>query len=225
MAKIFQALGVRFGILGSEENSDGDTQCLAGERGLFEMLALKNGKAFGKYQFKEVVTTDAHAYNAFRNEYPTQGFSFPVKHHTQFLTEHLDQLKPLLRHELKSRVTFHDPCCIGRVNHNDIYEEPRQLLRAIPGLELLEMPHNRTNTICCGAGGGGNWLDGFVWERAHNRTSEWRIREAVATGAEILAVACPFETPRFEDAVKTIKEAGQLKVKDIAELLAEAMGD
>ena len=225
MAKLFQALGVNFGILGPEEYSDGDIQCLAGERGLFEMLAQKNGKAFSKYQFKEVVTTDAHAYNIFKNEYPSQGFSFPVKHHTQFLAEHLDQLKPLLRRELHQRVAFHDPCCLGRVNSNNVYEEPRQVLAAIPGVEIVEMFHNRANTVCCGAGGGGNWLDGFVWERARNRTSEWRVREAATAGAETLAVACPYETPRFEDAVKTVKEAAQLKVKDVAELLVEAMAD
>jgi len=225
MAKIFQALGVNFGILGPEEGSDGDIQCLAGERGLFELLAQKNGKAFGKYKFKEVVTTDAHAYNAFKNMYPREGYHFAVKHHTQFLAERLDQLKPLLRREVKSRVTYHDPCCLGRINDNNIYEEPRQLLQAIPGVEIVEMTHNRANTICCGAGGGGNWLDGFVWERARGRTSEWRVKEAVAAGAEVLAVACPYETPRFEDAVKTIQEAGQMQVKDIAELLAEAMGD
>jgi Fe-S oxidoreductase len=225
MAKLFQALGVSFGILGPEEVADGDIQCLAGERGLFEMLAQKNGKAFAKYQFKVVVTTDAHAYNTFKNEYPGQGFSFPVRHHTQFLAEHLEQLKPLLRRELPVRVTFHDPCCIGRVNTNNIFEEPRALLQAIRGVELLEMAHNRANTLCCGAGGGGNWLDGFVWERARSRTSEWRVREAAAIGADILAVACPYETPRFEDAVKTAKGAEALKVKDIAELLAEAIGD
>jgi Fe-S oxidoreductase len=225
MARLFNALGISFGILGPEESSDGDTQCLAGERGLFEMLAQKNAKAFGKYQFKEVVTADAHAFNAFKNEYPGQGYSFPVKHHTQFLAEHLEQLKPLLRQEVHARVTFHDPCCLGRVNNNGIYDQPRQLLAAIPGVEVIEMAHTRANTICCGAGGGGNWLDGFVWERARNRTSEWRVREAVAAGADILAVACPFEPPRFEDAVKTVKEAGQLKVKDIAELLVEAMGN
>ncbi len=225
MAKILQALGVRFGILGPEENSDGDIQCLAGERGLFEMLAQKNGKTFRKYQFKEVVTTDPHAYNVFKNEYPTAGFSVPVKHHTQFLAERLERLKPLLRHEQKYRVTFHDPCCIGRANNNNIYEEPRQLLKAIPGLEFIEMPHNRANTICCGGGGGGNWLDGFVWQRTHTRMSEWRVKEALDSGAQILAVVCPYETPRFEDAVKSTGHEKELIVKDIAELLADAMFD
>jgi Fe-S oxidoreductase len=225
MARIFQALGISFGILGPDENSDGDVQRLAGERGLFELMAQKNGKAFGRYQFNEVVTTDPHAYNVFKNEYPAQGFAFPVRHYTQFLVEHLEQLTPLLQHEQKYKIAYHDPCALGRANNNNVYEEPRQLLQAIPGVELVEMPHNRANTICCGAGGGGNWLDGFVWERAHTRTSEWRVKEALDVGAQILAVACPYETPRFEDAVKSTGHEGELIVKDIAELLADALAD
>ena len=223
MAQIFAALGISFGILGPDENSDGDVQALAGERGLFELMAQKNGRAFGKYQFNEVVTTDPHAYNVFKNEYPGVGFAFPVKHYTQFLAERLEQLTPLLRHEQKYKVAYHDPCALGRANHNDVYEEPRQLLKAIPGVELIEMPHNRANTICCGGGGGGNWLDGFVWERAHTRTSEWRVKEALDAGADMLAVACPYETPRFEDAVKSTGHEGGLIVKDIAELLADSI--
>jgi Fe-S oxidoreductase len=89
----------------------------------------------------------------------------------------------------------------------------------------VEMAHNHKNSLCCGGGGGGMWLDGFQWEKAHVRLSEWRVSEALAAGAEILAVACPYETPRFEDAAKTVNGAGQLKVRDIAELLAEAMGN
>lgn len=223
LAKIFNALGVDFGILGPDEVSDGDSQRLAGERGLFEMLALKNGQAFRKYKFNEIITADPHAYNALKNEYPALGISYPVKHYTQFLAERLDQLRPLLKQPVKAMVTFHDPCYLGRAN--GIYDEPRTLLKAIPGVKLVEMSHSRTTSLCCGGGGGGMWLDGFQWEKAHTRTSEWRIREAVAAGADTLAVACPYEPPRFEDAIKMTKEAVGLAVKDIAELLAEAMGE
>ncbi len=223
LAKVLNALGVDFGILGPEENSDGDSQRLAGERGLFEMMAEKNGRAFHKYEFNEIVTTDPHAYNAFKNEYPALGISYPVRHYTQFLAERLDQLKPLLTQEVEARVTYHDPCYLGRAN--DVYDEPRQLLEAIPGVELAEMSHQRENSLCCGGGGGGMWLDGFTWEKAETRMSEWRVREAVAAGADILAVACPYEPPRFEDATKMVQGAGRLVVKDIAELLADAMGD
>jgi Fe-S oxidoreductase len=130
------------------------------------------------------------------------------------------QLKRLLKKEVKARVTYHDPCYLGRVNK--IYAAPRRLLEAIPGVELVEMPHNHGLSLCCGGGGGGMWLGGFQWDKAHARLSEWRVREAMATGATILAVACPYETPRFEDAVKTVKASAALQVKDIAELLVEA---
>lgn len=221
LAKVFGALGVDFAILGPDESSDGDSQRLAGERGLFEVLAEKNGRAFGKYEFNEIITTDPHAYNAIKNEYPALGISYPVRHYTQFLAERLDQLKPLLKRELKAKVAYHDPCYLGRAN--GVYEEPRELLRAIPGLELVEMAHSRETSLCCGGGGGGMWMDGFQWEKAHARSSEWRIQEALAVGAEILALACPYEPPRFEDAVKTVKGARGLIVKDVIELLAEAM--
>ncbi|MBI4731040.1 MAG: (Fe-S)-binding protein [Chloroflexi bacterium] len=222
LAKVLNALGIKFGILGPEENSDGDSQRLAGERGLFEMMAQKNGQIFKRYKFNEIITTDPHAFNALKNEYPALGISHPVKHYTQFLYERLEQIKPLLKNEIKARVAYHDPCYLGRVN--GIFDEPRALLKAIPGIELVEMSHQRLNSLCCGGGGGGMWLDGFQWEKAHTRLSEWRVREAVVASAEILAVGCPYEPPRFEDAIKTIQNASQLKVREIAELLAEAMG-
>ncbi len=223
LARVLNTLGVNFGILGPDETSDGDSQRLAGERGLFEMLAEKNGKMLGKYEFKKIITTDPHAYNALKNEYPLLGFSYPVQHYTEYLAEKLDQLKPLLKNEVKARVTYHDPCYLGRAN--GIFEQPRRLLEAIPGVQLAEMSHHHANSLCCGGGGGGMWLDGFQWEKAHVRLSEWRIREALAAGAEYLAVACPYETPRFEDAIKTVEGAGRLKVRDLSELLAEAMGN
>lgn len=222
LAKILNALGVDFGILGPDESSDGDSQRLAGEHGLFEMLADKNGKAFSKYKFNEIITTDPHAYNALKNEYPKLGISYPVQHYTEFLAERLDQIKPMLKQEIKAKVTYHDPCYLGRAN--GIFDQPRALLNTVPGMTMTEMVHNHTNSLCCGGGGGGMWLDGFQWEKAHVRLSEWRVKEALSVNADILAVACPYETPRFEDAAKTVEGAAQLKVKDIAELLVEAMG-
>lgn len=222
LTRVLNTLGVDFGILGPEESSDGDSQRLAGEQGLFEMLAEKNGKAFSKYQFNKIITTDPHAYNAIKNEYPKLGISYPIQHYTEYLVERLDQLKPLLTHELKAKITYHDPCYLGRAN--GIFNEPRALIESIPGVEIVEMSHNHANSLCCGGGGGGMWLDGFQWEKAHVRLSELRVREAIAASADILAVACPYETPRFEDATKTVESAVRLKVKDIAELLVEAMG-
>jgi len=222
-AQVLNALGVDYAILGPEENSDGDSQRLAGERGLFEMLAEKNGRAFGKYSFKEIITTDPHAYNALKNEYPALGISYPVRHYTQFLAERIDQLKPLLRRDVKAQVTFHDPCFLGRANGE--YDAPRLLLQSIPGIKLVEMSHHKETSLCCGGGGGGMWLDGFSWEKAHVRLSEWRVREAVNAEASVLAVACTYEAPRFEDAVKMVEKARRLVVRDIAELLAESIGE
>lgn len=246
LAKVLNALGVDFGILGPEEVSDGDSLRMAGEVGLFEMLAEKNAAAFEAYEFNQIITGDPHAYNAFKNEYPKLGFSYPVRHYTQFLDEHLKKVQPLAKNPIDARVTFHDPCYLGRVN--SILEEPRRILEAIPGVELVEMAHYRQNSLCCGGGGGGMWLDGFQWEKAEARVSEWRVREAIAafskpqltaagakgkkTGgdegegkkATIMAIACPYEAPRFEDATKTVPGAEGVLVKDIAELLAESMG-
>jgi dimethylglycine catabolism B len=221
LAKILSALGVKFGILGPEEFSDGDSQRLAGERGLFEMMAQKNAQLLRRYKFNEIITTDPHAYNALKNEYPALGISYPVRHYTQFLFDKIEQIRPLLKNEVKAKIAYHDPCYLGRVN--GIFDEPRALLNAIPGMELVEMSHQRLNSLCCGGGGGGMWLDGFQWEKAHTRLSEWRVREAVAANADILAVACPYEPPRFEDAIKTIQTASHLKIREIAELLAESM--
>lgn len=222
LAKILNTLGINFGILGPEENSDGDSQRLAGERGIFEMLAKKNSQTFRKYKFNEIITTDPHAYNALKNEYPALGISYPVRHFTEFLFERLDLIKPLLKNKIEAKIAYHDPCYLGRVN--GVYEAPRELLKSIPGLELVEMAHQRTNSLCCGGGGGGMWLDGFQWEKAHVRLSEWRVKEAISANADILAVACPYEPPRFEDATKTVPDAGQLKVREISELLFESMG-
>ena len=221
MAKILKALGVDFAILGPEENSDGDSQRLAGERGLFEMLAEKNGKALGRYEFNQIITSDPHAYNALKNEYPKLGIDYPSQHFVEYVAERIEDLKPHLKPVEEQRVTYHDPCYLGRANN--VYDAPRTILSAIPGVELVEMPHNRSNSLCCGGGGGGMWLDGFQWEKAHVRLSEWRIQEAVSVNADVLAVACPYEPPRFEDAAKMVEGAGRLAVKDIAELLAESI--
>lgn len=221
LARVLQEIGVDFGILGAEEASDGDSQRLAGERGLFEMLAEKNAKALGRYEFGEVITADPHAYNAFLNEYPGLGISYPTRHYTEFLADNLDRIRPLLTGVVDATVAYHDPCYLGRAN--GIYEQPRMVLEAIPGLELVEMEHTRQASLCCGGGGGGMWLDGFIWEQGQVRPAEWRVGEAVTAGADILALACPYEAPRFEDAAKTVAGAADLIVKDIAELLVEAM--
>jgi Fe-S oxidoreductase len=221
LARLLSLMGINFAILGNEEQGDGDSERLAGERGLFEIMAEKNGKALKKFRFKQIITTDPHTYNAFKNEYPALGISYPIQHYTEFLADRLEDLKPLLKRPVKARVTYHDPCYLGRVNK--VFDAPRALLNAITGLTLVEMPHFRSNSLCCGGGGGGMWLDGFQWEKSHSRLSEWRIKEACSVKADILAVACPYESPRFEDAVKTLGKVEELSVKEISELLMDAV--
>jgi Fe-S oxidoreductase len=219
-ARVFTALGIDFAILGKEEKDDGDSQRLAGEKGLFEMMAEANINALSQYEFDRLVVTGPHAYNAFKNEYPKYGGEYHVQHYTQLLIEHIDTLKPLLKKPLNQKVTFHDPCYLGR--HNGEYDAPRELLQAIPGLELVEMGRCRENGYCCGGGGGGMWLDSFSADHTRMRLSERRVLEAVEYHADILAVACPYEVSRFEDAAKSTSN-DHLLVRDILELLDQSM--
>ena len=217
MARVFTKLGVDFGILGKDERCDGDSQRLAGEPGLFEMMAEHNIEQFDKYTFDKLVVSGPHAYNAIKNEYPKLGGSYDVEHYTQFLARKLDELTPLLTKSFDRSVTFHDPCYLGR--HNGEYDAPRQLLSAIPGMQYTEMFRCKEQGYCCGGGGGGMWMDGLTATRTVERLSENRVREAVEVGAEVLAVCCPYEVSRFEDAVKSTGNDGQLEVLDIIEIL------
>ncbi len=221
MARVFNRLGVNFGILGADERCDGDSQRLAGEPGLFEELAEHNIAQFNKYEFDKIVVSGPHAYNAIKNEYPKMGGTFPVDHYTQYLTARLEELQPLLTKPYERKVTFHDPCYLGR--HNGEYDAPRQLLEAVPGLELTEMYRCKAQGYCCGGGGGGMWLDGHSAEHQAERLSENRVKEAVEVGAEVLAVCCPYEVSRFEDAVKSTDNDGKLEVLDIIEILDRCM--
>jgi len=220
-AKIFHALGIDFAILGNEEKCAGECARMFGETGLFDALTDHNMAVFAKYRFNRIVTSGAHAYDAFKYQYPDSGFRYPVEHTMPFLAGRLDALKPMLKRKLNCTVTYHDSCCLGR--HNDFYDEPRRLLKAIPGVKLVEMAHNHVNTICCGGGGGGMWLDTYYQAKGYERLSDRRVREAVATGADVLAISCPYEISRFEDALKVMGCDKKMVVKDINELLAESM--
>jgi len=220
LAKILNALSVNFGVLGTEEKCSCDSQRLAGETGLFEEFAEENINTLSKYKFKQILVTDPHALNALRKEYPKYGGEYDVVHYTTYLAPLLDKLN--FKNKLNYKITFHDPCYLGR--HNGEYEAPRNILKGIPGVELIEMGRCREQSYCCGGGGGGMWLDGFMTDHVSERLSENRVREAVETGADVLAVCCPYEVSRFEDAVKSTGNEGKLLVKDIAELMVEAMG-
>ncbi len=220
VARVFEVLGVNYGILGPEEKCSCDSQRLAGEMGLFEEFAEYTIKLLERYKVQEVLVTDPHALNAFRKEYPKLGAKFNTTHYTTFLAPRMAELG--MKKELGITATFHDPCYLGR--HNGEYEAPREMLRSIPGIDLLEMGRCRENSYCCGGGGGGMWLDGFMSDHVSMRLSDQRVIEAVETGADVLAVCCPYEVSRFEDAVKSTGNEGKLVVRDIIELVVESMG-
>jgi succinate dehydrogenase/fumarate reductase iron-sulfur protein len=219
-ARILSALGVDFAILGPEEKTLGDSQRLAGETELFEALMDDVVATLGRHRFNRIVTPDPHGFNALRNEYPKRGHRYDVLHHTQLLAPLIDRIE--WKRELDITVTFHDPCYLGR--HNGEYDAPRRLLEAIPGVRLVEMGRCRENGYCCGGGGGGMWLDSLAADHLSERLSERRVREAAGTGADVLAVCCPYEVSLFEDAARTTGN-DHLAVRDIVELIDQAMGN
>jgi Fe-S oxidoreductase len=210
--------GVSMGILGKEELSDGNDVKALGEKWLFQQLAEKNIEKFNKLGVKKIITLDPHAFYAFTKEYPKLGAGYDVYHYTQILSDLLQRGK-LNISPLKVKVTYHDPCYLGR--HSGIYEAPRKILTSIPGLELSEMYRNRQNSLCCGGGGGNFFTDMLgVGEESPARI---RVREAVETGSQILAVACPLCSKMFDDAVKAEELEEKIQVKDIAEILKGAL--
>lgn len=210
--------GLSMGILGSEEACDGNDVKALGEMGLFEKLAENNIRKFNENGVKKIITLDPHAFNAFKNEYPKMGVGFEIWHYTEVLAE-LIKDKKLSFSEYDKKVTYHDSCYLGR--HNEVYEPPREILKSIPGLELVEMSHHRENAFCCG-GGGGNFITDMIGA-GEDSPSRIRVREAMDTGAEILAVACPICLKMLDDAVKTEGFEERLKVQDVAEIVSTAM--
>ncbi|MBD3265502.1 (Fe-S)-binding protein [bacterium] len=221
-ARIMNTLGIDWGVLGNKEKCLGDCDRYYGEEGLFEMLIENNIELINQYEFNKLVVIDPHAYRALERFYPLYGAKYPAQHYCMFLAERLEELKPMLKHEVKAKVTYHDNCCIGR--RCKCYQAPRDLLTAIPGIELVEMERNYDNALCCGGGGGGMWLDGHITEHGGHRLSDERIKMAAETEADIMAVSCPYELSRFEDSAKVVGLENKLVVRDIIELMAQSMG-
>ena len=218
-ARIFAEAGLDFGLLYEAERNAGNDVRRVGEEGLFEMLKEKNLQALAKAQYRAIVTTDPHTFNTLKNEYPWNGNRVPVKHYTEVLDELLQAGRVPLKKKLTGRVTYHDPCYLGR--YNGIYDSPRRVLRAL-GLEIVEMPRTRDRSYCCGAGGGRIWMEDK--EKLPERPAENRIREAAALGdVPTFVVACPKDIAMFRDALKTTGTEGRIAVRDIAELVADAM--
>ncbi len=216
-ANILKKADVDFGILGIKESCCGESVRKAGNEGLFQSLTQSNISAFTEAGVNKIVTTSPHCYHTFKNEYPEFGDNFEVVHFAQYLAELIKQGRLNFTKEVNKRVAYHDPCYLGR--HNNIYDEPRQILNSIPGLELVEMPNYRENSLCCGGGGGRIWLE----TKKGERFSDLRIEQAVELGASILAVACPYCMLNFEDSVLTLGKSESIEVRDIAELVQEAI--
>jgi len=212
--------GVSFGVLGTEENCDGNEVDKLGEAGLFEILAEDNIAHYNDLGVKKIITLSPHAYNAMRNLYPQYGGNFQVFHYTQILLELIKEGKLDLSRGLDAQVTYHDPCFLGRWNQE--YEAPRKLLAAVPSLRLIEMEKNKDAALCCGGGAGNFEID--LLGGSESSPARRRVRQAAATGATILAVACPKCLVMLEDALKAEELEGRLAIKDIAEILAEAGG-
>jgi Fe-S oxidoreductase len=183
-----------------------------GEKGLFEMARENNGELFAKYTFPKMMTTSPHCFHAFINEYPK--LNFDVLHYTQLFSRLIEEGKLSFKGELLKKVTYHDPCFLGK--QNKIFDEPRFVIQSIPGIEYLEMDRSRERSLCCEGGGGRMWMES---ESAEVRLAEIRIKDAVDIGAEIIATACPFCLLTLEDAVKTTGNEGRIEVKDIIEIV------
>lgn len=221
-ARLLTRLGIDWAVLGNKERALGDCDRLFGEEGLFESLVEYNRDLLEEFQFKRIVMLDPHGYRAMLRHYPRFGLTCPVEHYTTLLASHLDRISPQLRTPVHATVTYHDNCCTGRRCQS--YAAPRALLNAIPGVELVEMVHHHETSLCCGGGGGGMWLDAHIVQQGGERLSDTRIREADDAHADVLAVSCPYELSRFEDAAKVNGLEGQIQVRDIIELLATSMG-
>ena len=218
VAGLLQTLGVPFGILGAEEMSDGNEARAMGEAELFKYLAQENIKTFRARGVKKIITLSPHGFNALKNDYPQFGGQYPVFHYSQILAPLIKtavfapDLPPL-------RVTCHDSCYLGR--HNMEYGAPRNVLAALPGVELVEMERCFQNALCCG-GGGGNVFTDIIGSGA-DTSARARVREAVRTGAQVLGVACPQCAVMFEDALKVENLEGEIAVKELSEIVRERL--
>ncbi|REK60659.1 MAG: hypothetical protein DF221_18385 [Brevibacillus sp.] len=215
--KLMHEAGVSFAILGNEEKNSGDTARRIGNEFLFQQLAQENIALFQAYGVKKIVTCDPHAYNTFKNEYPEFGLEAEVYHHSELLAQWVKEgrLKPTK--EVKERITYHDSCYLGR--YNEIYDKPREILSAIPGVEIVEMKRSGCDSMCCGAGGGLMWME----EHEGTRINVARTEQALEVNPTAIASACPYCLTMMNDGIKMKEMEDQVKTRDIAEILADAL--
>ena len=216
-ANILKKAGVNFGILGTKENCCGESIRKTGDEEVFRRLARENIKTFIDNGVKKILVSSPHCYHTFKNEYPEFMVNFEVVHLSQYLFKLISEGRLELNKEYGKKITYHDPCYLGR--HNDIYDEPRDVLKKIPGLELIEMADSRKNSLCCGGGGGRIWMETPKGERF----SDLRLEQAMGVEAEVLVTSCPYCISNFEDSKLTLDVVENIEIKDITEIIQEVI--
>ncbi|MED5354986.1 MAG: (Fe-S)-binding protein [Bacteroidota bacterium] len=216
--KILNSINVDFAVLGQEESCSGDPAKRAGNEFLFQMQAISNIEVLNSYDVKTIVTTCPHCFNTIKNEYPSLGGNYKVYHHTQFLKKLLSdgRLKIKGGSYKGKRITYHDPCYLGRANNE--YEAPRELIAKLEA-ELIEMKRCKSNGLCCGAGGAQMFKDA---EKGNKEVNIERTEDVKETNTEVVATGCPFCNTMLTDGAKTIEEERKISVMDISELIAKA---
>ena len=206
---------MNFGILGSKENCCGESIRKTGDEELFKHLAKENIKTFIDAGVKKILVSSPHCYHTFKNEYPDFKVNFEIVHISQYLHELINKGRLKLNKRYEKKITYHDPCYLGR--HNGIYNEPREVLKKACGTDVLEMLDSKQDSLCCGGGGGGIWMD----RKKGERFADLRVQQAVATGAQVLATACPYCIVNFEDSRLSLENSEALEIKDITEIIQE----
>ncbi|MDJ0831298.1 MAG: (Fe-S)-binding protein [Desulfobacterales bacterium] len=214
-ADILNKAGVDFGILGNKENCCGESIRKIGSENVFKDLAKQNIKTFIDAGVKKIVVSSPHCYHTFKNEYPEFMVNFEVIHIAQYISELINEGRLQISNAYDKKVTYHDPCYLGR--HNDIYDAPRDILQKIPGLELVEMVDSRSNSLCCGGGGGRIWMD----TPKEERFSDIRLQQSKASGAQVLVTACPYCITNFEESRLNLEYDDVIEIKDITEIIQE----
>ena len=216
-AQLLTKAGISYGILGSKESCCGESIRKTGNEALFRKLAKENIKTFIENGVQKILVSSPHCYHTFKNEYPEFKVNFEVIHISQYLPGLIAQGKLTPTKEYPKKITYHDPCYLGR--HNGIYDEPRAALAAIPGATLVELPEARVDSLCCGMGGGRVWAE----TEKHERFSNLRIEQALALGAEEVVTSCPYCITALEDSRLVLNHADDIQVKDITEILQEVI--
>ncbi|WEG16818.1 heterodisulfide reductase-related iron-sulfur binding cluster [Alkalihalophilus pseudofirmus] len=217
-AKVMNEAGVTFAIIGNKEKNSGDTPRRLGNEFLFQELATANIELFNKHNVKKIVTIDPHAYNTFKNEYPDFGLEgVEVYHHTEVLADLIKEGRIKPTHEVNETVVYHDSCYLGR--YNEVYEPPREILEAIPGVKLVEMERNRQNGMCCGAGGGMMWME----EDAGQRVNVARTEQALEVQPSMIGSGCPYCLTMLSDGTKAKEVEEDVQTLDIVEILEKSL--